>query len=117
MLSLCDAATVHIGHFHPRPLGRLAMLSNFLTIMHTHPLSPLHTSNLRGLSGQDIGVTSINDGEGTASEEFTASSAQLDLHNGEVHVSKSHLRSNGSQKKPSKAFSQSKDQTFSQGLA
>jgi hypothetical protein len=37
------------------------------------------SSNLRLLIGQDIGVTSIQDGHGRASEEFTAGSAKLDL--------------------------------------
>lgn len=36
--------------------------------------------NLSLLVAEDIGVTSIDDGHGGASEQFTAGSTQLDLH-------------------------------------
>ena len=97
--------------------------------MHTHPSSRLHVSNLRGLGGQDIGVTSIDDGERAASEEFTTAqfislpspakncgvgtyqAVPNSIFTWQVHVSKLRL----TRLKPSKVLSRSKD--FFAGLA
>lgn len=48
--------------------------------LHATDLSPIVASwHLGRLSTQDIGVTGVEDGDGRASEEFTAGGSQLDL--------------------------------------